>query len=58
MTHRIYLAQSVVAAQVGCTVGEARAIIERLARDTEEPVEFVVDELLAGNVSLGTATLA
>jgi hypothetical protein len=51
-------AQQIVASQIGCSVREALAVIERLATDAEEPLDFVVDELLAGHVSFDPAQVA
>jgi hypothetical protein len=54
----IYRAQHVAAAQLGISVEDALLIIERLARDTDEPVMFVVDQLLAGNVRFDQAAVS
>jgi hypothetical protein len=47
-----------VAAQVDRTVEDALSIIEQLARDTDEPASFVVDEVFAGNVRFDHAESA
>jgi len=48
-------AQHVVAAQLACSIDRASAMIEQLARDTDEPMMFVVDEVLAGRVRFDQA---
>jgi len=48
-------AQRIVAAQLGCSIDQALATIEQLARDTDESVTFVIEEVLAGTVRFDQA---
>ena len=50
-TARVYQAQGMVAAQAGCTLDTAMALMSSTAAATDETLEHIADEVLNRNVS-------